>query len=84
MIENIKQVIKIQAMFRGYITRKKRLPMIMYKIQKYLQEYNYKSCFTNNDGRINSCIDEEKIIKLLEHKFGNLIIKSKNVAGTMS
>lgn len=72
---NLINIIKIQKWFRGCILRIKQLPLIMYKIQKYLKT---KSCltFTNQslDGRINSCLDEEKVIKLLVEKF-NIRIK---------
>jgi hypothetical protein len=68
-------IIKIQKWFRGNIFRIKRLPLILYKIQKYLQNCNFEFTNQTNDGRINSCIDEEKIIVLLLEKFNNRIKK---------
>ena len=63
------QIIKIQKWFRGCIFRVKRLPLIMYKIKKYLilQTVNFSNI--SNDGRINSYIDECLIIKLIVEKF---------------
>ena len=70
-------IIKIQKCFRGYIYRAKHLPLIMYKIQKYLQIKSYSFTNTNKDGRINSCIDEEMIIYLLIDYFGTKIKQPK-------
>jgi hypothetical protein len=71
--------IKIQKYFRGYLVRSRRLPMIMYLIQKHLAESDFECANELDDGRINSCIDEEKIIKLLETKFGSArILKPKH------
>ena len=70
-------IIKIQKWFRGCIYRLKHLPLIMYKIQNYLRLQKISFSNTNEDGRINSCNDEDEIIKLLINKFGNLIKKPK-------
>jgi hypothetical protein len=70
--------IKIQKIVRGFFVRIKRLPLIMYKIQKHLQKCNFKFTNKNEDGRINSCIDEEQIIKLLVKQF-NKRIKIPNI-----
>lgn len=77
MEDNSNYVIKIQKIFRGYICRRKRLPLIMYYLQNYLIKQNI--IFTNNkkDGRINSSIDEDKIIKLLKKKYKKRIIRAK-------
>lgn len=69
--------IKIQKLFRGYICRAKRLPLIMYYVQKYLQEQHISFCTQSNDGRINSCFDEDKLIELLSKKFYGKIKKPK-------
>jgi hypothetical protein len=45
----------------------------MYKIQKYLQSKTIRFSTQNCDGRINSCIDEDEVIKLLVEKFNNRI-----------
>jgi hypothetical protein len=71
------KIIKIQKWFRGCIVRLKLLPLIMYKIKKYLISQNISFSNQNEDGRINSCNDEDKIIKLLLIKFGDKIKKPK-------
>jgi hypothetical protein len=71
------KIIKIQKWFRGCMLRLKQLPLIMYKIKKYLKVCNFQFSKQNDDGRINSCIDEDKVIKLLIEKFGNKIKKPK-------
>ena len=73
----VDKVIKIQKWFRGSIYRLKTLPLILYKIQKYLQSITFKFSNNTNDGRVNSCIDEDQIILLLLEKFNNKIIKPK-------
>lgn len=76
MIDEI-EIIKIQKWFRGCIIRLKRLPLIMYKMKKYLEIQVFQFSNYNEDGRINSCIDENEIIKLLIEKFGERIKKPK-------
>ena len=49
----------------------------MYKIKKYLKLQAFQFSTQNIDGRINSCIDEEEVIKLLVRKFGKKIKKPK-------
>ncbi len=71
------KAVKIQKIFRGFILRLKRLPLIMYKIQKYLKLKVFQFSTQNKDGRINSCIDEDKLIKLLIKKFYGKIKKAK-------
>jgi len=73
----INKIIKIQKCFRGCMVRLKHLPLIMYKIQQYLKLQAFQFSRQNDDGRINSCIDEEGIIKLLIEKFGEKIKKPK-------
>ena len=74
-IEN--KIIKIQKWFRGYILRLKRLPLILYIIRRYLISKEFEFSKHNDDGRINRCIDEDEIIKLLIEKFSNKIKKPK-------
>ena len=82
--KNITQIIKIQSWFRGCIYRLKHLPLIMYKIQKYLKTTNFTCATENEDGRLNSCTDEPKIIKLLIEKFGNRIKQPETSVATAS
>jgi hypothetical protein len=44
---------------------------------EFLQSQSF--CFSNQneDGRINSCLDETEITKILENKFGDRILKQK-------
>lgn len=67
------KIIKIQSWFRGNSFRLKRLPLIMYKIQNYLKLQVFQFSSQNEDGRINSCLDEVKVVKLLNEKFGTRI-----------
>lgn len=71
------KIIKIQKWFRGCNTRLKRLPNILYQIQKYLKSTVFTFSSHNQDGRINSSIDEDNIIKLLIDKYGDKIKKPK-------
>jgi hypothetical protein len=70
-------IIKIQKWYRGCMFRLKQLPLIMYKIKKYLKIQAFIFSKQHEDGRINSCIDEDEIIKLLIEKFGIKIKKPK-------
>ena len=76
-VNNESKIIKIQKWFRGCIFRLKQLPLIMYKIQNYLRLQAFQFSSQNEDGRINSCIDENGVIKLLIEKFGEKIKKPK-------
>lgn len=71
------KIIRIQKWFRGCILRLKRLPLIMYKIKKYLKLQAFQFSTQNDDGRINSCIDEDGVITLLVEEFGEKIKKPK-------
>ena len=71
------KIIIIQRYIRGFLLRIKRLPLILYSIQKYLISVNYHFCDINNDGRINSNFDEENIIQILINKFDYKIKKPR-------
>jgi hypothetical protein len=77
LLINESKIIKIQKWFRGCILRLKQLPLIMYKIKKYLESQAFEFSTQNEDGRINSCIDEDEVIKILTEKFGEKIRKPK-------
>jgi hypothetical protein len=68
-----KYSVKIQKVFRGYLFRLKRLPLILYIVQKYLKNTQLNLSFTTQDGRVNSSIDEISIIESLKIKFSNKI-----------
>jgi hypothetical protein len=72
-----KNIIKIQRWYRGCIFRLKQLPLIMYKIKTYLISQKFQFSNSNEDGRINSCVDEDEIIKLLIQNFNDKIKKPK-------
>jgi hypothetical protein len=71
-------ITKIQALFRGYITRAKRLPLILYSVQKYLSDCKIKLTKTTTDGRINSCTDQDLIIDLLMKKYADKMYVPKD------
>jgi len=60
-----KQITIIQKIFKGNCIRKKRLPNVLYYIQNYLSLQKLVLNIKSNDGRINSCLDEDQIIDLL-------------------
>lgn len=64
-----KSVLTIQRFIRGHLLRMKRLPLVMYYIQKFLHENPPILLSSNPDGRVNSCLDEETIITMLELRF---------------
>ena len=66
---NENKIIKIQKCFRGYILRLNQLPIILYIIKKYLENQIIKLSNINEDGRLNSYINENQIIELLQTKF---------------
>lgn len=70
-------ITKIQAISRGKLFRIKRLPNILYTIQKILQQHNIRLCETSDDGRINSCMDEDEIIRIILEELPDRIHKPK-------
>jgi len=71
------KIIKIQKWYRGSIYRLKRLPLILYTIQYFLQLQSFQFSSLNEDGRLNSCLDEDEIIKILIDQFKDKIKKPK-------
>lgn len=69
--------IKIQKIYKGYIYRLKHLPIILYIFQNYLKNQFVKLNNKTKDGRINSVLDEDEIINLLEKKYKKYIERSK-------
>lgn len=66
---SINNIIKIQKWYKNCIVRLKQMPLIMYNIQEYLKTINFIFANNNQDGRINSCLDENNIIDLLIKKY---------------
>lgn len=62
-------IIKIQKVIRGFLCRIKRLPLFLYIIQNYLSSILYSFSVSTEDGRVNSFIDENNIIKILCSKY---------------
>ena len=75
--KKIDSIIKIQKWVRGCIFRLHRMPIIMYILQKFLKSQAFVFSKKNEDGRINSCLDEDGIIQLLVQTFGDKIKKPK-------
>ncbi len=72
------EIIKVQKILRGFLTRKKIMPLILYKIKRYLENDSIKFSTHSDDGRLNSSFDEIDIIEKLSNKFGpNIIRKTK-------
>ena len=67
----------IQKIYRGYIFRLKHLPVILYIFQNYLKNKIVKLHNKLKDGRINSVLDEDEIIDLLEEKYKDYIKRPK-------
>ena len=68
-------IIKIQKVVRGYLCKIKMLPLFLRIIQNYLSSIMYLFSNSTDDGRINSFIDENNIIKILQSKYGDNRIK---------
>lgn len=68
----------IQSLVKGNIYRKHNLPNSLLTIQKTLQNHNITLSKTSADGRINSCLDEDEIVKILLKEFPDRIHKPKS------
>ena len=77
MEKNICSIIKCQSIFRGKNFRKKNMPNSLLTIKQTLLKHRIKISKTTEDGRINSCIDEEHIINILSHILPDRIYKPK-------
>lgn len=72
-IKKISSAITIQKWYRGTILRKKQLPLIMFRIKRFLNNNLVEFSNQNSDGRVNSSLDEQKIIELLKNRFNGKI-----------
>jgi hypothetical protein len=77
IVDDENNAIKIQKWYRGCILRLKRLPLILYQIQRFLEVQSFSCSTQTSDGRINSSLDEEGVICLLTKKYGEKIKKSE-------
>ena len=68
---------KAQCMLRGQLYRTRHLPNSLLTIKCILQNRTINLCETSNDGRINSCMDEDEIIRILSEELPNRIYKPK-------
>jgi hypothetical protein len=68
---------KISAMWKGKLYRRNNLPNSLLTIKYILQKRTIKLCETSDDGRINSCMDEDEIIRILLEELPNRIYKPK-------
>lgn len=71
MSSQIPPLDRFSAICKGKITREKRLPIILLVVKIILEQYNIKPSEENEDGRINSCTDEEMIKKIIQEKIGS-------------
>ncbi len=80
-VTNVKEeesAVKIQKVLKGFILRIKRIPLILLYIQDLLTKANFQFSKESDDGRINSCKDEDEIIKILTEKYPTRIRKPKS------
>ena len=77
IVDDENNAIKIQKWYRGCILRLKRLPLILYKIQRFLELQSFSFSNQTEDGRINSSLDEGGVVQLLSMKYGKKIKKSE-------
>lgn len=69
--------VRIQRWIRGTMCRMKRLPNIIYAIQRCLKSTDISFSQETDDGRMNSCLDEYTCIQKLSEEFGNRIRKAE-------
>lgn len=62
---NVTIIIRYQSIIRGLLCRKHRLPNSLYIIKNILDNHDIKLCNENDDGRVNSCMDEDEVVKIL-------------------
>lgn len=73
--EKLSKIITCQSIIRGRFYRKNKLPNSLLTIQKILQKQTIKLCKTSDDGRVNSCMDENEIVNILLQEMNNRIFK---------
>jgi len=68
---------KVSAMLKGKLYRRNHLPNSLLTIKCILQKRTINLCKTSDDGRVNSCMDEDEIIRILLEELPNRIYKPK-------
>ena len=68
---------QVSAMLKGKLYRINQLPNSLLTIKCILQKRTINLCETSDDGRVNSCIDEDEIIRILLDELHNRIYKPK-------
>tara|TARA_Y100000389_G_C17315024_1_gene439994 strand:+ start:175 stop:885 length:711 start_codon:yes stop_codon:yes gene_type:complete len=68
---------RFQSSIRTKLFHTRRLPNSLFTVKKILQEHNIILCNKSNDGRVNSCMDEDEIINILLKKMPNRVVKQK-------
>jgi len=53
---------------------------ILSEIVSYLTDYNFELSSINNDGRVNSILNEDEVLKIISKKFDIVIPSSRNWA----
>ena len=72
-----REIRKVSVMLKGKLYRINHLPNSLITIKCILQKLNINLCKTNDDGRVNSCMDEDEIIRILLEELPNRIYKPK-------
>tara|TARA_B100000575_G_C23117110_1_gene645911 strand:+ start:265 stop:963 length:699 start_codon:yes stop_codon:yes gene_type:complete len=67
----------ITAKWKRILYCRNNLPNSLLTIKKILQERTIKLCEISDDGRINSCMDEDEIIQILSEELPKRIYKPK-------
>ena len=66
----------VSAILKGNLYRKNHLPNSILMIKYILEKRNINLCETSDDGRVNSCMDENEIIQILSEELPNRIDKA--------
>lgn len=75
---NLSNVINCQALWRGIWYRKNNLPNSIRYIQCILRRRTIQLSNQSNDGRVNSCLDENEITKILQQEIPERIYIPKH------
>ena len=65
--------IKIQKIWRGYFVKRNGLPLVLRYAQSLLCGSALNMHSVSSDGRVNSSLDENMIVQILQKHFGNRI-----------